>query len=149
MDDTPYVVNDPQAMRFQVKRSTLFDPHVLELEKSRIFDVCWIYVGHESQVPKSGDYATAQVGRQPMILVRGSDGKVRVLYNRCPHRGNMICGDMKGNTGDQFRCSYHAWTFQLDGRLKNIPMMDSGYRDTRVTRDNPDCTADSNILGTD
>ena len=46
---------------------------------------------------------------------------------------------MKGNTGDQFRCSYHAWTFQHDGRLKNIPMMDSGYRDTRFSRNNPDC----------
>ena len=63
-----------------------------------------------------------------------------MLYNRCPHRGNMICGDRKGNTGEQFRCSYHAWTFHLDGKLKNIPMMKSGYEGTRYGKDNPDCS---------
>jgi len=73
-------------------------------------------------------------------MVRGKNGKVNVLYNRCPHRGNMICGDTKGNTGEQFRCSYHAWTFQLDGKLKNIPMMKSGYEGTRYGKDNPDCS---------
>jgi len=123
----------------RVRRELYTDEAIFEEEMARIHEQVWIYIGHESQVPKAGDYATAQVGRQPMILVRGSDGKVHVLYNRCPHRGNMICGDMKGNTGDQFRCSYHAWTFQHDGRLKNIPMMDSGYRDTRFSRNNPDC----------
>jgi len=123
----------------RVRRELYTDASIFEEEMARIHERVWIYVGHESQVPKTGDYYTVQVGRQPMILVRGSDGKVNVLYNRCPHRGNMICGDMRGNTGDQFRCSYHAWTFHHDGRLKNIPMMESGYRDTRFTRDNPDC----------
>jgi phenylpropionate dioxygenase-like ring-hydroxylating dioxygenase large terminal subunit len=123
----------------RVRRELYTDESVFREEMARIHERVWIYIGHESQVPKPGDYATAQVGRQPMILVRASDGRVHVLYNRCPHRGNMLCGDMKGNTGDQFRCSYHAWTFQHDGRLKNIPMMDSGYRDTGLSRDNPDC----------
>src|SRR5512147_1524465 len=123
----------------RVRKELYTDSQIFELEMARIHETVWIYVGHESQMPRSGDYYTAQVGRQPMILVRGSDGKVNVLYNRCPHRGNMICGDMKGNTGEQFRCSYHAWTFQHDGRLKNIPMMESGYQGTRFGRDNPDC----------
>src|SRR5260370_1299905 len=68
-----------------------------------------------------------------------SNGKVNVLYNRCPHRGNMICGDTKGNTGEFFRCSYHAWTFHHDGKLKNIPMKDA-YAGTRYGKDNPDCS---------
>ena len=74
-----------------------------------------------------------------MIMVRGADGKIRVLYNRCPHRGNMMVGDRHGNTGEFFRCSYHAWTFHHDGRLKNIPMMDSGYNGTRLHRGSPEC----------
>jgi len=123
----------------RVRKEVYTDQEIFEREMERIHETVWIYCGHESQVPKAGDYCTVQIGRQPMILVRGSNGKVNVLYNRCPHRGNMICGDRKGNTGEQFRCSYHAWTFQLDGKLKNIPMK-AAYEGTRYGKDNPDCS---------
>ena len=93
-----------------MRREVYTDPQIFELEMQRIHETVWIYCGHESQVPKPGDYYTVQIGRQPMIMVRGADGKVNVLYNRCPHRGNMMCGDRNGNTGEIFRCSYHAWT---------------------------------------
>ena len=92
----------------RVRKEVYTDAQIFEQEMARIHETVWIYCGHETQVPKAGDYYTVQIGRQPMIMVRGKDGKVNVLYNRCPHRGNMICGDMKGNTGDQFRCSYHS-----------------------------------------
>ena len=81
-------------------------------------------------MPKAGDYYTVQIGRQPMLMVRGSDGRVHVLYNRCPHRGYRSCGDRSGNTGEFFLCSYHAWTFHHDGQLRAIPMME-GYEGTR------------------
>jgi len=123
----------------RVRKEVYTDAQIFELEMERIHETVWIYCGHESQVPKPGDYYTVQLGRQPMVMVRGKDQRVQVLYNRCPHRGNMICGDRRGNTGEFFRCSYHAWTFQLDGRLRSIPMMESGYQGTRWTRDNPDC----------
>src|SRR6266478_10200292 len=123
----------------RVRREVYTDADIFELEMQRIHERVWIYCGHETQVPKSGDYYTVQVGRQPMLMVRGSNGKVNVLYNRCPHRGNMLCGDRKGNAGEQFRCSYHAWTFQLDGKLKNIPMK-SAYEGTRYGKDNLDCS---------
>src|SRR5260221_109680 len=123
----------------RVRKEVYADAGIFEEEMARIHESVWIYVGHDSQVPKAGDYYTAQVGRQPMILVRGANGKVNVLYNRCPHRGNMICGDVNGNTGDFFRCSYHAWTFHHDGKLKTIPMKDA-YAGTRYGKDNPDCS---------
>jgi phenylpropionate dioxygenase-like ring-hydroxylating dioxygenase large terminal subunit len=123
----------------RVRREVYVDPRIFELEMKRIHERVWIYCGHESQVPRPGDYYTVLIGRQPMILVRGADGRVHVLYNRCPHRGNLLCGDRHGNTGEFFRCSYHAWTFHHDGQLRNIPMMESGYAGTRLTRDNPDC----------
>src|SRR5438034_790956 len=124
----------------RVRREVYTDPDIFELEMQRIHERVWIYCGHESQVPKAGDYYTVQIGRQPMLMVRGADGKVNVLYNRCPHRGNMMCGDRKGNTGEFFRCSYHAWTFKHDGKLRSIPMMESGYAGTRWGKDNPDCS---------
>lgn len=122
----------------RVRKEVYTDEEIFQHEMERIHETVWIYCGHESQVKNTGDYVTVQIGRQPMIMVRAKDGRVNVLYNRCPHRGNMICGDMKGNTGDQFRCSYHAWTFHHDGRLKNIPMMESGYKGSRLTKDSPE-----------
>ncbi|HEU4351963.1 MAG TPA: Rieske 2Fe-2S domain-containing protein, partial [Burkholderiales bacterium] len=123
----------------RVRREVYTDPKIFELEMQRIHERVWIYCGHESQIPKAGDYYTLQIGRQPMLMVRGSDGKISVLYNRCPHRGNMMCGDRHGNAGDFFRCSYHAWTFKHDGRLLSIPMGDAAYAGTRFGKGNPDC----------
>jgi phenylpropionate dioxygenase-like ring-hydroxylating dioxygenase large terminal subunit len=74
-----------------------------------------------------------------MLLVRGRDSRIHVLYNRCPHRGNMMCGDRHGNAGEFFRCSYHAWTFHHDGKLRSIPMMESGYSGTRLAKGGPEC----------
>lgn len=124
----------------RVRKEVYTDAHIFEREMEQIHETVWIYCGHESQVPRAGDYYTVQIGRQPMIMVRGKNGKVNVLYNRCPHRGNMLCGDRKGNTGEFFRCSYHAWTFHHDGKLKSIPMMESGYEGTRYGKHNPDCS---------
>src|SRR6266850_2584618 len=123
----------------RVRREVYTDAAIFEMEMERIHERVWIYCGHETQVPKAGDYYTTQIGRQPMLMVRDKDGKVNVLYNRCPHRGSMMCGDRSGNSGEFFRCSYHSWTFHHDGSLKNIPMMESGYAGTRWGRDNPDC----------
>ena len=124
----------------RVRREVYTDPAIFELEMQRIHERVWIYCGHESQVPKTGDYYAVQIGRQPMVMVRGADGKVNVLYNRCPHRGNMMVGDRQGSSGEFFRCSYHAWTFHHDGRLRSIPMMESGYSGTPYGKEHPDCS---------
>jgi phenylpropionate dioxygenase-like ring-hydroxylating dioxygenase large terminal subunit len=123
----------------RVRHEVYTDAQIFVLEMERIHEKVWIYCGHETQVPKAGDYYTVQIGRQPMIMVRGANGGIAVLYNRCPHRGNMLCGDRSGNTGEFFRCSYHAWQFHLDGKLKNIPMMEAGYKGTRYEKDKSDC----------
>ena len=124
----------------RVRREVYTDPAIFELEMQRIHERVWIYCGHESQIPKAGDYYTVQIGRQPMVMVRAADGNVNVLYNRCPHRGTLMVGDRYGNSGEFFRCSYHAWTFHHDGRLRNIPMMESGYAGTPYGKDHPDCS---------
>ena len=133
LDFSTYVEPD------RVRREVYTDPKIHAREMERIHESVWIYCGHDSQIPNPGDFYQVQIGRQPMLMVRGTNGQVHVLYNRCPHRGNMMCGDRHGNTGDFFRCSYHAWTFHHDGALRTIPMMESGYQGTRWGRDNPDC----------
>src|SRR5713226_1740393 len=104
----------------RVHRSVYTEPSIFEREMETIFHRVWTYVGHESQVPKAGDYHTLLIGRQPMIMVRHDDGEIYVLYNRCAHRGTMLCGNLRGNTGNAFICSYHSWQYRTDGTLESV-----------------------------
>ncbi len=110
-------------------RDLYISPDLFALEMKHLFANAWVFVGHDSQVPKAGDYYTTQIGTQPVILVRHSDGEVRVLYNRCPHKGTKVVIDRAGNTGKFFRCPYHAWSFKTDGCLLAIPLK-KGYENT-------------------
>lgn len=121
----------------RVHRSCYIDEEIFERELESIFHKAWIYVGHETQVKQPGDYATLRIGRQPMIMVRDRDGRVQVLYNRCPHRGAMLCNGHMGNVGGTFMCSYHGWQFRLDGKVYGVPAPE-GYADTRLCAENPD-----------
>jgi p-cumate 2,3-dioxygenase alpha subunit len=115
-----YIIDDQKAGLFRVNRRTFTDPECLEEERRRIFDKCWIYVGHESEVPHAGDYRSRNVAGRPLILVRGDDGIIRVLLNTCTHRGTMVCRQKSGNA-KTFQCPYHAWTFNSKGELIGVP----------------------------
>lgn len=86
-DGPALVVDDQERGLFLVHRSVFTDPGVLALERERIFDRCWLYAGHESEIPEVGDFVTRRVAGRPIIVTRGRDGKVRVLLNTCTHRG--------------------------------------------------------------
>jgi len=104
----------------RVHRRVYTDPAIFELEQQRIFGRAWLYVGHESQVPAPGDFVTTTLARQPVIMVRCADGVVRVLFNRCAHRGALVAAERAGHV-ENFRCAYHGWTYRLDGALQSIP----------------------------
>lgn len=126
--------DNPSAVRAlvretEVHRDVYIDQEIFELEMEHLFANTWNYVGHASQIPNHGDYFTTTIGAQPVIMARHSDGEVKVLYNRCPHKGTKIAIDGCGNTGKFFRCPYHAWTFKTDGSLLAIPLK-KGYENT-------------------
>jgi len=88
-------------------------------ELSAIFEREWIYALHVSQLSEIGSYQTFEIGDKPILLVRSADGSVRAFYNVCVHRGHALangCGVVK-----RFSCPYHAWTYDLDGRLRSAP----------------------------
>ncbi len=116
----------------QVHRDVYLDPELFEIEMEELFTKTWIYVGHESQVPRPGDFYTCDIGRQPVIMVRQENGSVRVLRNRCAHKGAKLVTDTHGNVGKFFRCPYHAWTYRTDGSLLAIPLKNA-YAETRLT----------------
>ena len=100
------------------------DPAIFELEMERIFRRVWVFVGHESQVPITGDFKLTWMGTDEVILVRQANESLRVLSNNCSHRGTRLCTVSAGNT-KSFVCPYHAWGFGLDGKLKAVPDMGS------------------------
>ena len=113
----------------EVHRDVYVDREIFDLEMEHLFANTWIYVGHDSQVPNAGDYFGTTIGKQPVLMVRHTDGEVYVLYNRCPHKGTRITIDTCGNAGKFFRCPYHAWSFKTDGSLLAIPLR-KGYEHT-------------------
>jgi phenylpropionate dioxygenase-like ring-hydroxylating dioxygenase large terminal subunit len=122
----------------RVHKRVYTDQQIFDREMERIFERVWVYCGHESQIPQTGDYVAVTIGRQPMVMVRARDRSIHVLYNRCAHRGVQLVGNQQGNTGDAFVCSYHAWSYQLDGKVRAIPLA-RGYEGTRMDKSNPDC----------
>ncbi|QCP49842.1 Rieske 2Fe-2S domain-containing protein [Trinickia violacea] len=128
--------DDPGAIRAlfdddRVHRDVYLDEALFELECERLFARSWVYVGHESQVPKSGDFITTSIAGQPLVMVRQADGSVRVLLNRCAHKGAMLVSAPSGNVGKFFRCPYHAWTYRTDGKPLAVPLR-AGYEGTRL-----------------
>lgn len=119
----------------QVHRDVYCDPELFELEMQRLWGRAWIYVGHDSQVPKPGDYYTTDIAGQPIVMVRAADGAVHVLLNRCAHKGAKVVSAVSGNCRGQLRCPYHGWTFRTDGSLRTVPLK-AGYNDTAFAESN-------------
>mgnify|MGYP003346523039 CR=1 FL=1 len=114
----------------QVHRDVYVSPEVFKLEMKHLWRNTWIYVGHDSQVPNVGDYVSTTLATQPVILVRSEDQKVRVLMNRCAHKGAKLVNAPHGHCeANLLRCPYHGWTFRLDGSIRSIPQK-AGYEGT-------------------
>jgi phenylpropionate dioxygenase-like ring-hydroxylating dioxygenase large terminal subunit len=108
----------------RVHRSVYADPAIFELEMERLFGRAWLILGHESQVKAPGDYFTTRMGREQVIVIN-EGSNVKVLINRCAHRGSMVCAEGRGNT-ERFVCPYHGWSYDRTGALRAIPFGD-GY----------------------
>lgn len=98
------------------------DPAIYELEEDRIFGKSWIPVGRLDQVPNRGDYITLTLLDQPLVMVHGHDGEVRVMSRVCLHRAAPIV-EGEGNR-KLFTCPYHAWSYATDGTLVRAPLME-------------------------
>ena len=109
----------------RVHRSVYTDPAVFAAEEQRIFRRAWLYVGHESQVNAAGDWLLTRLGPDEMILIRGDDGALSLLHNRCPHRGSRLVSGERGHSR-HLVCPYHAWSFDAGGTLTGLPLPE-GY----------------------
>ena len=97
---------------------------VFRLELERIFyGPEWHPVAHTGEIPNIGDFKTFHIGERPLLIVHGQDGRVRVFYNACSHRGTLLETNNRGNK-TEFECPYHRWLFDSTGELRGCPGKD-------------------------
>ena len=99
--------------------SSYLDESRAKLERDKIFRRLPLMLAMSCELPKSGDYRALEAAGVPVLIVRGADGSVRAFVNSCAHRGAQIITEASGNTR-RFMCPYHAWTYDLEGRLAGV-----------------------------
>ncbi|HEV2063897.1 MAG TPA: aromatic ring-hydroxylating dioxygenase subunit alpha [Thermoanaerobaculia bacterium] len=96
------------------------DPRIAELERASVFSRSWLAVGRADQVSQPGGFLTAEIAGEPLVAVRGNDGRLRAFFNVCRHHAAAVETREEGRT-HLFRCPYHGWTYSLEGELKGTP----------------------------
>lgn len=122
MNISDYTFDENLATASTIPAAWYSDAQVLAREKETVFARTWQLVGRTDQVTEPGDFFTATVADEPVIVVRGSDGNLRALSNVCRHRA----GPVAQGAGNRrvFQCGYHGWTYLPDGRLHGTPEFD-------------------------
>jgi phenylpropionate dioxygenase-like ring-hydroxylating dioxygenase large terminal subunit len=96
------------------------DPAIFQHDMRHFVMAHWHCVGHASMAPGPGDFFTAEIAGESIIVVRGQDDRIRALLNVCRHRGSRVCTESEGTArGGTFTCPYHAWTYDVRGELVN------------------------------
>src|SRR5204862_1362896 len=97
------------------------DPTIFAMEQEDIFESLWFCAVRSEDLDKPGAFKTVQVGRESVLITRSRSGGVRAFFNVCRHRGAQLCTDESGEVKRAFQCPYHAWTYDLDGKLVAAP----------------------------
>src|SRR5207247_1796994 len=115
-----------------VSSEIFVNKEIYRQEQERMFARAWLFVGHESQITRPGDFAVSSMGEESVILCRDRGGHIHVFLNSCRHRGMKVCRYDEGNTVE-FLCPYHGWSYSTDGQLVGVPYLensDGGELDT-------------------
>lgn len=124
----------PDDRVFRVDRAVYTDPDVFEAEMERIFERGWVYLCHESQVPEPGCYYAAEIGRQPVVVIRQKDGSLRSFINACSHRGAVLT-PLKQGRATVLTCRFHGWAYNCDGRCIRIKNEAEGFAEDGFDRE--------------
>ncbi|MCD0502600.1 aromatic ring-hydroxylating dioxygenase subunit alpha [Bordetella petrii] len=122
----------PDAGSSRIPFGVYTDPALHPREMERFFyRGHWNYVGLEAEIPQPGDFKRTAIGERSVILVRDTEGTVRVLENVCAHRGVQFCRERAGRV-TEFVCPYHQWNYDLQGKLIGVPLRRGVKQDGRV-----------------
>lgn len=101
---------------FSLEQPFYIDQDYFKLDMETIWYRDWLFIGHDCEIPRAGNYFTAQIGDYPVVIVRGKDQVIRAFHNTCRHRGHRVCTQDRGASA-KLVCPYHQWTYDLDGSL--------------------------------
>ena len=118
-----YDANAALAEASTIPASWYVDSRIVELESSAVFSKTWQMVGRVEQVEAPGQFVTANVAGEPIVVVRGNDGVLRGFYNVCRHHAAAVVTESCGQAS-LLHCPYHGWNYGLDGSLKGMPEFD-------------------------
>ncbi len=121
--EVKHLVDTEQGL---MSRRIFIEPEIYAQELEQIFARCWLFLCHESQIPRPGDFFSTAMGEDPVLVVRDSAGQVHAFLNVCRHRGNRLCRADVGNAAT-FTCAYHGWTYGNDGQLVGVPSLKEAY----------------------
>ena len=122
-----YDANAPLENAETIPSSWYTDPGVADREARTVFSRTWQMIGRADQLREPGQYVTATVAGEPVVAVRGNDGRLRAFFNVCRHHAAEVMTERCGKT-HLLRCPYHGWTYSLEGQLKGTPDF-AGVRD--------------------
>lgn len=115
----PLIVDEDLARASTIPSAWYVDPSALQMERQRVFESTWQLAGSTDQLPGPGSYLTTVIGREPVLIVRGSDGVIRAMSNVCRHRAGCVA---RGSGRKRVvQCTYHGWVYDLEGRLHKAP----------------------------
>lgn len=112
-------LDEPLEEAWTAPSSWYTDPRVTDVERDMVFARTWQLVAREDQLANPGDYVTAEIAREPIVVVRGKDGVLRAFFNVCRHHAAAVMTEPCGNA-QRLRCPYHGWTYGLDGALQSV-----------------------------
>jgi len=110
----------PLAEAWTIPASWYVDPRIAELERLNVFSKTWQLVARTDQLLKPGDFVTARLAGEPLVVLRGDDGGLHAFYNVCRHHAAAVVTQSCGHASI-LQCPYHGWRYGLDGALKGMP----------------------------
>lgn len=105
-----------RRQNYSLDRDLYCDDGVFQMDLEHVFYREWLFAIPSCEIPKTGNFATLQVGAYPVVITRAADGMIRAFHNVCRHRGQRLCAKETGST-PKLVCPYHQWTYDLDGKL--------------------------------
>jgi choline monooxygenase len=99
----------------------VYDQDLFDLEMIRVFGRAWVWLGDTEDLREPGDFLTASIGMQSVIVIRQQDGSVKGFLNNCRHRASGLASETAGHCGRTLTCPYHNWAYAIDGRLIGVP----------------------------
>jgi choline monooxygenase len=118
-----YNPHDPLEEAWTIPAPWYFDERIAALERASTFSATWQVLGRANQVRENGQFFTAELAGEPLVVARGEDGQLRAFYNVCRHHAAAVVTEPQG-CAKQFRCPYHGWTYGIDGALKGMVEFD-------------------------